>query len=161
MGLLNATFGNAVELIVAVQSLRAGLLEVVKTSLLGSVLSNILLVLGTAFLLGGLTPSTKERGRFHSFNDSHANDTERHFLEKEQKFPVKSALVSMAMLLFSCMSFALPTIFNAWPSDDTEAVLTVSRIGAWIVMSSYLAFLVFQLFTHRKTLTKEEDSVAA
>jgi len=158
-GLLNASFGNAVELIVAIQSLRAGLLSVVKCSLLGSVLSNILLVLGTAFLLGGLTPGKVGQRRFCSFNDS-GSFTDRYVgLEKEQKFPVKGALVSMAMLLFSCMSFALPTIFNARPTDDFEAVLTVSRIGAWIVMSSYLAFLVFQLFTHRKTLTKEENAL--
>lgn len=156
-GLLNATFGNAVEMIVAVQSLRADLLMVVKTSLLGSVLSNILLVLGTAFLLGGLTSSKKQRGRFYSFNNGDSVFRERFIgLEKEQKFPVKGALISLAMLLFSCMSFALPTIFDLFPSDDSESVLQVSRIGAWIVMSSYVAFLIFQLVTHRKTLTKEE-----
>lgn len=156
-GLLNATFGNAVEMIVAVQSLRADLLMVVKTSLLGSVLSNILLVLGTAFLLGGLSSSKKQRGRFYSFNNGDSSYRE-HFigLEKEQKFPVKGALISLAMLLFSCMSFALPTIFDLFPSDDSKSVLQVSRIGAWIVMSSYVAFLIFQLVTHRKTLTKEE-----
>jgi len=154
-GLLNATFGNAVEMIVAVQSLRAGLYEVVKTSLLGSVLSNILLVLGTAFLLGGLSRSKKQRSRFHSINDSTFRE---HMvgLEKEQKFPLKGALIEMAMLLFSCMSFALPTIFNAFPSDDSKSVLQVSRCGALITTSAYIAFLVFQLLTHTKTLTKEE-----
>lgn len=159
-GLLNATFGNAVEMIVSVQSLRAGLLSVVKASLLGSVLSNILLVLGTAFLVGGLTPSSKRRGRFHSFND---DSWKRRLvgLEKEQKFAIKGALISMAMLLFSCMSFALPTIFNAFPTDDSANVLKVSRIGAWIVMSSYVAFIVFQLLTHTKTLSKEEFSLGS
>merc|ERR1719305_2074540 len=52
-GLLNATFGNAVEVVITIQSLRAGLIRIVKTSLLGSVLSNTLLVLGMAFLCGG------------------------------------------------------------------------------------------------------------
>jgi len=157
-GLLNATFGNAVEMIVAVQSLRKGLYEVVKTSLLGSVLSNVLLVLGTAFLLGGLTHSKQQRGRFHTINDSDFKD---HILglEKEQKFPLKGALINMAMLLFSCMSFALPTIFNSFPSDDSLSVLKVSRFGALIVGSSYIAFLVFELVTHTKTLTKEEASL--
>lgn len=158
-GLLNATFGNAVEMIVAVQSLRKGLYDVVKTSLLGSVLSNILLVLGTAFLLGGLTTSKLQRGRFHSFNDSTFRDHGFGW-EKEQKFPVKGALINMAMLLFSCMSFALPTIFNSFPSDDSKSVLKVSRFGALIVTSAYIAFLVFQLLTHTKTLTKEEASLA-
>jgi len=158
-GLLNASLGNAVEMIVAVQSLRRGLFEVAKTSLLGSVLSNVLLVLGTAFLLGGLTTSKQQRGRFHSFNDSTFRD---HLLglEKEQKFPLKGALINMAMLLFSCMSFALPTIFNSFPTDDSKSVLKVSRFGALIVTSAYVAFLIFQLLTHTKTLTKEEASLA-
>merc|ERR550537_219213 len=53
-GLLNATFGNAVEVVIMIQTLRAGLIEVVKATLLGSVLSNLLLVLGMSFFAGGL-----------------------------------------------------------------------------------------------------------
>ena len=53
-GLLNATFGNVTELIVSLFALRAGLLRIVQVSLLGSILSNLLLVLGTAFLVGGI-----------------------------------------------------------------------------------------------------------
>lgn len=161
-GLLNATFGNAVEMIVAIQSIRTNLLDIVKASLLGSVLSNTLLVLGTAFLLGGLTRSRKRRGRYHSFHivseEFEKNGPTR--LEKEQKFAVKSALISMAMLMFSCMSFALPTIFNSYPSDDSKSVLKVSRIGACIVLSSYVAYLIFQLLTHEKTLGNEEDALS-
>lgn len=161
-GLLNATFGNAVEMIVAIQSIRSNLLQIVKASLLGSVLSNTLLVLGTAFLLGGLTRSRKRRGRYHSFHiiseEFEKNGPTR--LEKEQKFAVKSALISMAMLMFSCMSFALPTIFNSYPSDDSKSVLKVSRIGAVIVLSSYVAYLIFQLLTHERTLGDEEDALS-
>jgi len=162
-GLLNATFGNAVEMIVSVQSLRAGLFSVVKASLLGSVLSNILLVLGSSFLLGGFSPSKKQRGRYYSIAAIQSSDAmawRRRLvgMEKEQKFPVKSALISVSMLLFSCMSFALPTIFSAYPGDDAEGVLKVSRIGAWIVGSSYVAFLVFQLLTHTQTLSKDEQN---
>mmetsp|Transcript_5494 Transcript_5494/g.10327 ORF Transcript_5494/g.10327 Transcript_5494/m.10327 type:complete len:532 (+) Transcript_5494:71-1666(+) len=162
-GLLNATFGNAVEMIVSIQSIRAGLLSVVKMSLLGSVLSNILLVLGTAFLLGGLTKSKKQKGPFHTFNvgsEEFAREGATR-MEKEQKFPLKGALISMSLLLFSCMSFALPTIFNAYPTDDGKAVLKVSRIGACIVGSSYIAYLVFQLYTHHETLGKEENALSA
>lgn len=161
-GLLNATFGNAVELIVSIQSIRAHLFSVVKASLLGSVLSNILLVLGMAFLFGGLTRSETRRGRFHSFSE-----VEEDFVpfgsrwEKEQKFPVKGALLSIAMLLFSCMSFALPTIFNSWPTDDRPSVLKVSRIGACIVSVSYMMYLVFQLLTHNATLKKEETALGS
>lgn len=158
-GLLNASFGNAVEMIVAVQSLRSGLLGVVKMSLLGSVLSNILLVLGTAFLLGGLTVSGKQRSKFHSFNDDDWQRNKMFGMEKEQKFALKSALISMGMLLFSCMSFALPTIFNAGHHDDSHAVLQVSRIGACIVGSSYIAFIFFQLYTHSRTLSREENTL--
>eukprot|EP00930_Biecheleria_cincta_P003981 TRINITY_DN104889_c0_g1_i1.p1 TRINITY_DN104889_c0_g1~~TRINITY_DN104889_c0_g1_i1.p1 ORF type:complete len:517 (+),score=85.67 TRINITY_DN104889_c0_g1_i1:192-1553(+) len=159
-GLLNATFGNAVEMIVSVQSIRGNLLSIVKASLLGSVLSNTLLVLGTAFLLGGLTSSSKKYGPFHSFN---VGDFQRHatHFEKEQKFAIKGAMVSMAMLLFSCMSFALPTIFDSYPSDDSKSVLKVSRIGAIIVFCSYIAYLVFQLLTHGRTLACEEDDLIA
>lgn len=163
-GLLNATFGNAVEMIVSIQSIRRNLLSIVKASLLGSVLSNILLVLGTSFLCGGLSSNMKQRGRHHSyhvstevFKASQGGVMGGLRIEKEQKFGMKGALISIAMLLFSCMSFALPTIFNAYPSDDSKSVLQVSRIGACIVLSSYVAYLLFQLFTHERTLASEGE----
>lgn len=154
-GLLNATFGNAVEMIVAVQSIRAGLISLVKASLLGSVLSNILLVLGSSFFLGGWTLSDSDRGRYHSFS---GQNYRRHHIgfEKEQKFPLKAALISLGMLFFACMTIVLPTLFNSLPTDDRGSVLTVSRIGSWITMSSYIAYLAFQLFTHKITLAAEE-----
>lgn len=52
-GLLNATFGNAVELIMSINALRAGLLDIIKATLIGSILSNLLLVLGMSLLFGG------------------------------------------------------------------------------------------------------------
>merc|ERR1719174_1430031 len=61
-GLLNASFGNAVEMVITVQTLRAGLFDVVKASLLGSVLSNVLLVLGMSFLCGGLWSFKNKEG---------------------------------------------------------------------------------------------------
>jgi len=156
-GLLNATFGNAVELIVSIQSIRAGLFVVVKASLLGSVLSNILLVLGSSFLLGGLTvSSTAKRGKYFSFKDDWW--LRRGIgLEKEQKFPVKSAMISIGMLLFACCVIVLPTIFNALPTKDSDDVLKVSRVGSWITMSCYIAYLLFQLITHVETLQKDEN----
>eukprot|EP00928_Gymnodinium_smaydae_P070008 TRINITY_DN53957_c0_g1_i1.p1 TRINITY_DN53957_c0_g1~~TRINITY_DN53957_c0_g1_i1.p1 ORF type:complete len:554 (+),score=146.64 TRINITY_DN53957_c0_g1_i1:225-1664(+) len=159
-GLLNATFGNAVEMIVSIQAIRAGEFVLVKSSLLGSVLSNVLLVLGMAFFFGGLTPSKTRTGRFHSSQDANFK-THRIAFEKEQKFAVKTALVSMALLFFSCMSFALPTVFDALPSDDSSNVLRVSRIGAVICTSSYLAYLLFQLVTHSATLAKEETDLGS
>mmetsp|Transcript_6843 Transcript_6843/g.19513 ORF Transcript_6843/g.19513 Transcript_6843/m.19513 type:complete len:527 (-) Transcript_6843:197-1777(-) len=154
-GLLNATFGNAVEMIVSVQSIRAGLISVVKASLLGSVLSNILLVLGSSFFLGGWTLNKLEHGRYHSFSGD--NYRKAHIgLEKEQKFPLKAALISLGMLLFACMTIVLPTLFDSLPTNDRKSVLIVSRIGSWITMSSYIAYLFFQLLTHKFTLAEEE-----
>lgn len=137
-GLLNATFGNAVEMILTACSLKAGLIEVVKSTLLGSVLSNMLLVLGMSFLLGGLVP-----------------DANGSIKLKEQNFQVQGALVNMAMLLLACMSFALPTVFvnTGGMAHDDGAVaqqvnLMVSRHCSLLILSSYLAYLVFQLYTH-------------
>lgn len=60
-GLLNATFGNATEVIVSLMAMRAGMLRVTQLSLLGSVLSNMLLVLGSSFFVGGLRYSEGQR----------------------------------------------------------------------------------------------------
>lgn len=60
-GLLNATFGNATELIISVHALQSGLIRVVQQSLLGSILSNMLLVLGCAFLSGGIVFMNKDQ----------------------------------------------------------------------------------------------------
>lgn len=60
-GLLNATFGNATELIISIYALKHGMLRVVQQSLLGSILSNMLLVLGCAFFSGGLVFQEKEQ----------------------------------------------------------------------------------------------------
>jgi len=152
-GLLNASFGNAVEMIVSIQALRNGLFSIVKTSLLGSILSNVLLVLGSSYLFGGLSHRTDNKHT--SFAAPHSA-TDIVVREKEQTFGVKSALMSMGMLLFSCMSFALPTIFDEGPGDDHDKVLKVSRLGALIVMSTYIAFLLFQLVTHKATVQQDE-----
>lgn len=180
-GLLNATFGNAVEMIISVSSLNQGLIDIVKASLLGSVLSNILLVLGCSLLLGGLTtPKTlthpaqeQEAGaapvvKNYSVNSDYLGSFSKEdfdqkknrccTLEKEQKFGMKAAQVSLALLLLACMSFALPTVFNALPTDDEESVLTVSRIGAVVVGSSYIMFLLFTIVTHAKSLKKDEQN---
>jgi len=154
-GLLNASFGNAVEMIVSLQALREGLFSIVKTSLLGSILSNVLLVLGSSFLFGGLSHRTDNK---HTSFAAHPSAADIVVREKEQTFGVKSALMSMGMLLFSCMSFALPTIFDEGPGDDHDKVLKVSRLGAMIVMSTYMAFLLFQLVTHKATVQLDESA---
>jgi len=165
-GLLNATFGNAVEMIVSVQSIRSGLLSIVKQSLLGSVLSNLLLVLGTAFFAGGLTNTGSDipHARTYSINAQYLENQvsleglrrRLTIFEKEQKFPIKAAQVSLGLLFVACMSFALPTIFSYGSGDNTDAILQVSRLGAFIIGSSYVAFLFFTMITHSRTLQKDE-----
>jgi Ca2+:H+ antiporter len=89
--------------------------------------------------------------------------------EKEQIFSSKSALVSMAMQLLACMSCALPTVFveanrsvkNVDP-EQAEAmdlkILQVSRIAATLIMSGYVAYILFQLVTHKRMLTIDEGA---
>lgn len=188
-GLLNATFGNAVEMIITVQTLRVGLLEVVKATLLGSVLSNMLLVLGMSFFFGGIlelgsdvprrnggslapalgpscqtpldvsfTESMRKQPLLQTSREEMVQDSYgmRLVTEKEQTFIVNSALVSVTMLLVSCLSFALPTVFTQGFGDQ-ETVLSISRTAAVIVGLSYFAYLFFQLITHRKMLGSSEE----
>jgi len=138
-GLLNATFGNAVEMIVTIQALEAGLISVVQGSLLGSILSNLLLVLGMAFFAGGL----------------------RH---KEQHFNATGASTNTTCLVLSSIALALPTIYNSHPHTTDKDVLTLSRICAIVVAFIYVLFLVFQLHTHahlfRSAEGEEEEEEA-
>eukprot|EP00420_Gonyaulax_spinifera_P004088 CAMPEP_0197926028 /NCGR_PEP_ID=MMETSP1439-20131203/98471_1 /TAXON_ID=66791 /ORGANISM="Gonyaulax spinifera, Strain CCMP409" /LENGTH=536 /DNA_ID=CAMNT_0043548545 /DNA_START=44 /DNA_END=1654 /DNA_ORIENTATION=+ len=120
-GLLNATFGNAVEMIITISAIKAGLLEIVKKSLLGSILSNLLLVLGMSFFAGGIS-------RF------------------EQEFSGGAALINVTMLLVGILSFSMPTIFSF--GAPPGATLHISRTCAIFVAIGYLAYLVFQLYTH-------------
>jgi len=120
-GLLNATFGNAVEMIITLNAIKGGLLDIVKSSLLGSILSNLLLVLGMAFFAGGLA-------------------------KPEQRFSGAAALINITMLLVGTMSFSLPTIFSVGKPEG--ASLEVSRVSALFVSVGYVAYLVFQLHTH-------------
>jgi len=161
-GLLNATLGNAVEMILTVQTLRKGLLEIVKSTLLGSILSNLLLVLGTSFFLGGLSASHGRSGNHHVIHIEDYTSTSRRLAtaEKEQLFSVKGALVNMGMQLLACMTCALPTVFasSAESADELAAqqILSMSRVGALIISMSYVAFVVFQLCTHKRMLSKDD-----
>ncbi|HEY2946939.1 MAG TPA: calcium/proton exchanger [Micromonosporaceae bacterium] len=142
-GFLNVTFGNAPELIIALFALNAGLHEVVKASLVGSILGNILLVLGGAMLLGGL-------GRDRQFFDRTA------------------ASVSSLMLLLAAVALIMPATFQlvaggGLPSAADRAVrfpddLQVLSVGVAIVLLlSYGAGLLFSLKTHKDLFNPEHD----
>src|ERR1700760_3422186 len=87
-GLLNATFGNAAELIIALAALRAGLQDVVKASIIGSIVGNILLVLGAAMLAGGLK-------------------------HREQRFNAAGARAQATMMTLAAITMILPAAFRA------------------------------------------------
>ncbi|KAK2979994.1 hypothetical protein RJ640_020020 [Escallonia rubra] len=135
-GLLNATCGNATELIIAILALIQHKVDVVKYSLLGSILSNLLLVLGTSLLCGGL-----------------AN------LNREQKFDRKQADVNSTLLLLALLCHLLPLMFRYVGKTDAlmaKETLQLSRASSIIMLIGYFAYLVFQLWTHRQFFEAQE-----
>lgn len=122
-GLLNATFGNAVELIISFFALKAGLLTIVLASLTGSVLGNLLLVAGLSFFVGGLK-------------------------YKRQTFNIHDARTNSALLIFSVIvAFVIPVVFSQTMTHETTMMLSVGI--AIILIIIYLAGLFFKLVTHR------------
>jgi Ca2+:H+ antiporter len=143
-GLLNVTFGNAPELIIALFALHEGLQEVVKASLIGSILGNLLLVMGASMLIGGWN---RER----------------------QKFVAEAASTQSTLLLLACVALVLPATFQlslggSLPSPTDEAHrfshdLQAMSVGVSIVLLlSYAAGLFFSLKTHRDIFNPDMDS---
>mmetsp|Transcript_9305 Transcript_9305/g.27858 ORF Transcript_9305/g.27858 Transcript_9305/m.27858 type:complete len:469 (-) Transcript_9305:53-1459(-) len=131
-GLLNATFGNATEVIVSIFALRLGLVGVVQASLLGSVLSNMLLVLGCAFVAGG-------------------------FKQKIVAFNRTAASANTSVLLVAVMAMLVPAVLRESAEITTEGVLMFSHWVGSIMLLVYLAYLYFQLSTHAFVFDEEED----
>lgn len=123
-GLLNATFGNATELIISVYALKSGMIRVVQQSLLGSILSNMLLVLGCAFFAGGLVHS-----------------------KREQVFNKGAATMSSGLLLMAVMGLLFPAVLHATRTElhFGKSELALSRFTSCVMLVAYTAFLVFQL----------------
>ncbi|KAI8321863.1 calcium/proton exchanger [Martensiomyces pterosporus] len=125
-GLLNATFGNAVELLVGILALVKGEIEIVQTSLVGSILSNLLLVGGCCFFFGGLK-------------------------NNEQLFNVNAAQSYGSLLAMAILSTLLPAAYNSLHAKETElksGILTLSHVTSIFLLIVYVAYLVFQLKTH-------------
>ncbi len=127
-GLLNATFGNAAELIIAIVALRAGLVDLVKASITGSILGNLLLILGLAIITGGFS---------------------RHTL----KFNRTATGMSAAMLALAAVGLIFPAIFHAvHPAEahaDVGTELRMSEAVAVVLIVTYAGSLLFSLRTHR------------
>ncbi|KAK6902957.1 calcium/proton exchanger [Kwoniella mangroviensis CBS 8507] len=150
-GLLNATFGNAVELIVAIAALAQNELRLVQTSLLGSVLSNVLLVLGMSFFASG-------------------------FFFHESTFQVTAAQASSSLLTLACITLILPAAYHASSTEGVEStlkllledgapdppdaslrgLLILSRGTSIILLATYLGYLYFQLRTHAQLFEAEQ-----
>lgn len=135
-GLLNATFGNAVELIVAIIALIDGKVNIVQTSLIGSILSNLLLVMGFCFFFGGLR-------------------------RPEQYFNTTVAQTAASMLALAAASVIVPTVFDAAANTPTEDVAKLSRGTAVILLVVYGAYLFFQLKTHSQVFNEQSQKVPA
>jgi Ca2+:H+ antiporter len=147
-GLLNVTFGNAPELIIALFALNAGLHEVVKASIIGSILGNILLVMGASMLAGGLTA-----GR------------------KLQRFDRTAANVQSLMLFLAVAAMVMPAIFELVEGqglpgvdedrvDFDDKVENLSLAVAIVLIASYVGGLLFSLRTHRDLFNPEQEEKA-
>jgi Ca2+:H+ antiporter len=146
-GILNVTFGNAPEIIIALFALHKGLHEVVKASLIGSILGNILLVMGAAMLVGGLHQD-RRGGR--------------------QTFDPTAASAQSSLLLLVAAALLMPAILelsggHGLPHAGDEVVdypSHVEHLSLWIagiLMATYVAALVFTLRTHRALFNPETD----
>ena len=129
-GLLNASMGNAPELIIGIFALKNGLIEVVKASLTGSILGNLLLTLGLAMFAGGL---------------KYAN----------QKFNVHSARLSMSMMFLAVAGLMVPALFHF---TSRSAQHEISLQIAVVLLVVYVLSLVYTLITHRKLFKIEQPA---
>jgi Ca2+:H+ antiporter len=122
-GILNATFGNIAELIIAFFALQAGLIEVVKASLTGSIIGNLLLVLGASVLIGGLRHGT-------------------------QTFSQRVASSNASLLVLAVIGLFVPAVFAFSTSNPAQGSLTEeSVLVAIVLMAGYVLSLIYQ-FTH-------------
>jgi len=123
-GLLNATFGNATELIIGIIALNAGLVSVVKASITGSIIGNLLLVMGLSMFLGGL--------RF-----------------KEQKFQSVVARLNASAMNLAVIAILIPTAVNATADGISEnTIQNLSGAVAIVLITVYILTLLFSMKTH-------------
>jgi Ca2+:H+ antiporter len=136
-GLLNATFGNAPELIISLVALRAGYLDMVRASLVGAILANLLLALGVAFLTGGL--------RFH-----------------DQKFNPTAARAYSTMMFLAAISMTVPSAFSrVFAPQGIVREEKLLNIGiACLLLVAYGLYILFSLKTHSTAFASVETAEA-
>lgn len=152
-GLLNATLGNAVEIIVSIIALRENQVRIVQASMLGSILSNLLLVLGCCFVAGGITRVQQ------TFNQTVA-----------QTMSSLMALGTSSLLIPAAFHASLPAPKKSGdsfpiPGSSDELILSLSRGVSLILLTVYILFLLFQLKTHKSLfepqVNQEADDIIA
>jgi Ca2+:H+ antiporter len=134
-GLLNATFGNAAELIISIFLIKEGLFEIVKASLTGAIIGNLLLVLGVSAFAGGLK-------------------------YREQKFNVHLAGQNASLMLLGVIALFIPAIFVKTEHISTENTMTISIIVAGFLILAYAGWLVYSMVTHKGLLEDHVDTQA-
>jgi len=133
-GLLNATFGNAPELIIALVALKAGYPDMVRASIIGAILANLLLALGIAFFLGGIH-------------------------HRDQKYNPTAARIYSSMMLLAAASLAVPSAFSRYFAPEgtirQEELLNLGIAG--VLLLTYGLYLLFSLKTHRGAFASVEE----
>jgi Ca2+:H+ antiporter len=127
--LLNVTFGNAAEIIIAVVAINAGLIELVKASITGAILGNIMLIFGLSMIAGGIR-------------------------KKEQLFSRENAGLQSTMIFLAIIGLAIPTVLSSTILEPAEIenqlkIQFLSDALAIILLSVYIAGIVFTFFTHK------------
>lgn len=131
-GLLNATFGNVVEMLLCIAGIQLEEFSIVQCTLVGSILSNILLVMGTAFIYGGFkNPPT-------------------------QKYSKMGAGAQTSLMLLSVIGILLPTVYTSLMPGE-QALLDISRGSSLLLFCIYVQYLVFQLKTHKDIFESPDD----
>ncbi|MBB6671137.1 calcium/proton exchanger [Cohnella nanjingensis] len=134
-GFLNATFGNAAELIIAIFLVKEGLFDMVKASLTGSIIGNLLLVLGASALAGGL--------KF-----------------KEQKFNIHLAGQNASLMLLGVIALFIPAVFVKSEHLSQGDTMTLSVTVAAVLIIAYIGWLVYSMVTHKSLLEDHADTQA-
>jgi len=126
-GFLNATFGNAAELIIAIFLVKEGLFDMVKASLTGAIIGNLLLVLGLSVLLGGLK-------------------------YKEQRFNIQLAGHNSSLMILAVIGLFIPAVFVSTEHLSAEKSEIISLSVAGILIVAYILWLIFSMITHKDVL---------
>ena len=142
--LLNVTFGNAPELIIATSAMNAGLFTLVKASITGSILGNILLILGLSLIAGG-------------------------FRNKEQLFNKENTGMQTSMLFLAIIGLTIPTILAAdytrVPGAQTDLngnkIQLLSELVAFILLAVYVGGIIFTFVTHKHLFTEGSEIIEA